>query len=73
MRLFTACPVVLLVAVMSWQPAPRDAGEAEFRAFLTEFEAGLDRFVNGDHTRWKQNLSRSRGDHHGRVGRLRIG
>ena len=32
--------------------------EAHFREFLTSFEAGLSRFVNGDPTVWKRNISR---------------
>jgi hypothetical protein len=54
---------VLLFLVTAWQPAPQKRGgvDADFRAFLTTFEAGLDRFVNGDPTIWKQNLSRRNG------------
>ena len=60
---FFAMVNVLLLVVTAWQPAPQKGGstDADFRAFLTTFEAGLDRFVNGDPTIWKQNLSRRSG------------
>jgi hypothetical protein len=60
---FFAMVGVLLFLVTAWPLArQKDGGaEAEFRAFLTSFEAGLNRFVNGDPTLWKQNLSRRDG------------
>lgn len=33
--------------------------EASFREFLTRFEKGLNNFINGDPTLWKQHVSRS--------------
>jgi hypothetical protein len=34
-----------------------DAADWEFRAFLREFEAGTNRFINGDATLWNQHVS----------------
>jgi len=36
---------------------PRTAADSEFRAFLVEFEAGANRFLNGDATLWDANAS----------------
>jgi ketosteroid isomerase-like protein len=33
------------------------AGDSSLRAFLPRFEEGINRFVNGDNTLWKQNAS----------------
>jgi ketosteroid isomerase-like protein len=37
------------------------AGDSSLRAFMPRFEEGINRFINGDPTLWKQNASR-RGD-----------
>jgi len=38
-------------------PPPRTAADSEFRAFLVEFEAGANRFLNGDVSLWNANAS----------------
>ncbi|HXG67083.1 MAG TPA: hypothetical protein VNO70_18410, partial [Blastocatellia bacterium] len=37
---------------------PAAAGDSSLRSFLSRFEEGINRFINGDPTLWKQNASR---------------
>jgi ketosteroid isomerase-like protein len=38
-------------------PPARTGADSEFRAFLVEFEAGANRFINGDVSLWEANAS----------------
>jgi hypothetical protein len=57
---FAIGQTVLMMTVLIGQASvpSREAADAGFSDFLTRFEAGLSRFVNGDPTVWKQNISR---------------
>jgi len=49
---------VLAIGSAQSPASPEAANEASFRAFLTEFEQGTTRFINGDPRLWKQHASR---------------
>jgi ketosteroid isomerase-like protein len=49
----------MMTVMLGQASSPSGKGaDAGFGEFLTRFEAGLSRFVNGDPTSWKQNISR---------------
>jgi ketosteroid isomerase-like protein len=58
MRILPFLPVILAVPSALGQPAP-EAQPERFRKFLAVFEDGVNRFVNGDATLWKENASTS--------------
>lgn len=63
MKRFSVGSVGLLLAMLAGRYAlsgepDADADDANLLAFLPQFEAGTSRFINGDPTRWKQNVSR---------------
>lgn len=56
------CLLTILAAACAAPPVRAPAAsaadnDASFQAFLTQFEAGTARFINGDPTLWKQNAS----------------
>jgi ketosteroid isomerase-like protein len=61
LSLIVATALVCAVAVpISQSTAPREANlSPSFQAFLTQFEQGIGRFINGDASLWKQNASRA--------------
>lgn len=63
MKLVTCSVIATLLSILvigsaeSQIPAAA-AGDSSLRSFLPRFEEGINRFINGDPTLWKQNASR---------------
>ena len=57
LRAFGPILFVAAAGAAAAEPPPTVGDEAAFRAFLTRFEAGLHRFVNGDPAAWKAQAS----------------
>src|SRR5215216_6142317 len=53
--LLLSIPAILARAQSQIPAAP--AGDSSLQAFLPHFEEGINRFINGDPTLWKQNAS----------------
>jgi ketosteroid isomerase-like protein len=49
--------IFALSACTTAHVSPSAGAESDFRAFLTQWEEGQSRFINGDPTLWKQNAS----------------
>ena len=61
---FVTCTVLgILLSILAIGSAPSQipaaaSGDSSLRSFLAQFEEGINRFINGDPTLWKQNASR---------------
>lgn len=61
---FLTCSVVgILLSILAIGSAPSQippaaSSDSSLRSFLAQFEEGINRFINGDPTPWKQNASR---------------
>jgi ketosteroid isomerase-like protein len=59
MKLVTCSVLVTLFAILAFGNAfLQSTTDSSLRSFLPRFEAGIDRFINGDPTLWKRNASR---------------
>ena len=63
MKLVTFSVIGILLLVLAIISAPSQIpatvlSDSSLRAFLTKFEEGISRYINGDPTLWKQNASR---------------
>ena len=61
MKLVTCSVIIILLSILAIGSALAQisaSGDSSLRSFLSRFEEGINRFINGDPTLWKQNASR---------------
>ena len=57
MTFLSTLSVLSVLSVLAALPVTAGDDASAFKAFLREFEAGTERFINGDATVWKQHVS----------------